>query len=102
MVSLGLVTSAVIASYSCHLCLDVLFFVFVQARTASQELLGLRKPILVDCVFWSGIQLPSGGDARQSEMLFFAPFSPPAVFPSDICGTYPQSCEIEEQSKNNI
>lgn len=77
-------------------------FVFVQAWTASQELLGLRKPILAlsNCVFSSGIQLTRGGDARHSGILFLASFSPPAVFPSDVCGTYPQSCEREEQITN--
>lgn len=88
------------ASYCPHLCLGVLLFEFVQARIASQELLGLRKPILAlsNFVFSGGIQLPSGGDARHSEILFPASSFPPAVFPSDICGTYSHSWKREEQS----
>lgn len=91
------------ASYCPHLCLGVLPFEIVQARTTSQELLGLRKPILElsNCVFSSGICLQSGRDARHSEILFSPSSSPPAVFPSDICGTFPHNCERESTCRSD-
>lgn len=64
---------------------------FVQARTASQELLGLREAVLAlsNPIFSSGIQVTGGGNARDSVMLFPAYFSiPGTLFAPDTCGTY--------------
>lgn len=96
-------------SFSCHchvlgtvsmlfrvpcLCLGVLPFIFMQARTVSQELLGLRKAILAlsNPVLLSGIQLPGGEDARDSGMLFPACFSLLGMlFAPDTSGNYQRS-----------
>lgn len=73
----------------------------MQARTASQELLGLRRAVLAlsNPVFSSGVQLTGGGDARDSEVMFPACFSLLVMlFAPDTYGTYQCSFAREEQS----